>query len=104
MKLERPNSGPEFLSWVVDNLESGGLNSEDPNYGQAVAHTVGSLVGQIRNHESMGGQHAAKVPDEIALLTRLMLAAPDALTVFQDDEMKFRIQQFLQSRDIPYDP
>ena len=104
MQRERPNSGPDFLNWVVDNLESETLKPNDLNYGQAIAHTIGSLVGQIRNHEAMGGSHAAKVPNEIALLTRLMSAVPDALNVFQDDGVRSRIQDFLQSRCIPYSP
>lgn len=100
----RPKSGPAFLSWVVDNLESGILKSDDPNYGQAVAHTVGSLVGQICMHEELGGDRLEKAREETALLTRLMSAAPDALTVFQDDGLRSRIQDFLQSRGIPYSP
>lgn len=90
-------TGPDLFNWVIDSLEDGSLAEGNPIYSQSIAHTLGSLVGQIRNHRKMGPDMQAKVPEEIEMLKRLIAVKPNAFEVFQEGITRDNVMELLKS-------
>ena len=79
---------------TVEKLENGTMTSKDPDYSYRIAHSVGSLIGEVRNYRSWIAEGNSrysqeelqgKIDERLQLLQRYARVVPDLIKIFSSN-------------------